>query len=59
MQHHASMATIPVIVLSASRDVGPPAPNVRRYLRKPVGLDVLLHEVEAYYHHQGPRAAAG
>jgi hypothetical protein len=43
------MASIPVIVLSASRDAGPPAPNVRRYLKKPIGLDVLLREVEAYY----------
>jgi CheY-like chemotaxis protein len=50
MQQHAAMANIPVIVLSASRDAGPPAPNVRRYLKKPVGLDVLLREVEAHYH---------
>ena len=58
MQHHAWMSTIPVIVLSASRDAGPPAPNVRRYLKKPVGLDVLLREVEAHYQHE-PRAAVG
>lgn len=51
MQQHAAMAAIPVIVLSASRDAGPPAPNVRRYLKKPIGLDVLLREVEAHYHH--------
>jgi two-component system chemotaxis response regulator CheY len=56
MQRHASMANIPVIVLSASRDAGPAAPNVRRYLKKPVGLDVLLHEVEAHYG-QGTEAA--
>jgi two-component system chemotaxis response regulator CheY len=57
MQQHAAMATIPVIVLSASRDLGPPAPNVLRYLKKPIGLDVLLREVEAHYH--GPVAQAG
>ncbi len=56
MQQHASLATIPVIVLSASREAGPPAPNVRRYLKKPVGLDVLLREVEAHYQHS-PEAA--
>ena len=57
MQRHAALATIPVIVLSASRDAGPPAPNVCRYLKKPIGLDVLLSEVEAHYPHDPPAAA--
>jgi CheY-like chemotaxis protein len=49
MQEDAELATLPVLSLSASREPGPTAPNVRGSLSKPMATEALLAEIRRCY----------